>query len=451
MKTTTRFAQLTFTALLMILPVGLATAADCYLLSPGCLDVTFGGGTGKVLVNTDDGISAAYDLDTAKSLAIQTDGKIVAAGQTTNPANIYNRLFAVLRFNTDGTLDTAFGNGGLVTTSFSTDDDGAYAVALQADGKIVVVGRASAGSRIVFGVARYNSLDGSLDGSFGSGGKVTISFGNSPQTADTEARAVTIQADGKILVGGFAGTRGAIARLNSNGTLDASFATGGKLTTSINASPDGIVVIQWDGKIVFGGYVNGGKKNGYDFAVARYNPNGSVDTMFGNGGIATADFSGLTDRIRAVAIDGNNNIVAAGSSRGSSIASQNFAVARFTPSGQLDPAFGSGGKLLADILGNWDDCYALVIQADGRILADGFSYDASGTQSYFTVVRYNTNGTLDSSFGPGGIVTTNIAGGPDNFSYGLAIQTDGKIVAVGTADTANTGDGFYVALARYLQ
>jgi uncharacterized delta-60 repeat protein len=434
-------------ALLPCFAPPVAIAADCYLLSPGCLDATFGGGTGKVLINTDGNISSAFDLDQARGVAIQTDGKIVAAGVTTMPGNITK--FVVVRVNADGSLDPTFGGAGIVTTSFSTGSASAYAVALQADGKIVVVGT-SVDSHNVFAVARYNQLDGSLDATFGSGGKTTVSFGNKPHdTTDTEARSVAIQADGKIVVGGFVNSTGAIARLNSNGSLDASFASGGKLTSSINTSPSGGLVIQADGKIVLGGWVNGGKTTAYDFALARYNANGSLDTAFGNGGVVTADFSGGYDRIRALAIDGNNNIVAAGVTGGTAAASHNFAVARFTPSGQLDSTFGNGGKVTTDIFGNWDDCYALAIQADGKILADGFSYDASGVQSYFTVVRYNTNGTLDGSFGTGGIVTTNMAGGPQNFAYGLAIQSDGKIVAGGTADTPNSSAGCYVALARY--
>jgi uncharacterized delta-60 repeat protein len=447
MNTNTKFTQLVFSVLLVFLPLRLATAADCYLLSPGCLDASFGAGTGKVIVNTDGNIPSSYDLDQARGLAIQADGKIVAAGITIPVTGGYK--FVVVRVNPDGSLDATFGGTGIVTTSFSTGSDRAYAVALQADGKIVVAGYATSGSGNVFAVARYNQPDGSLDATFGSGGKTTVSFPTHPPTSDTEARSVAIQADGKIVVGGFVNITGAIARLNSNGSLDASFASGGKLTSSINASPLGGLVIQADGKIVLGGYASGGHSSGYDFALARYNANGSPDTAFGNGGVATADFSGSDDRIHAVTIDGNNNIVAAGNTGAGYGPSKNFAVARFTPSGQLDSTFGAGGKVTTDVFGNWDDCYALAIQADGKILADGFSYDASGVQSYFTVIRYNTNGTLDGSFGAGGIVTTNVAGGPDNFAYGLAIQADGKIVAGGTADTSNSSDGFYTALARY--
>jgi uncharacterized delta-60 repeat protein len=418
-----------------------ATAADCYLLAPGCLDASFGAGTGKVTVNTDGNIPSSVDLDEARGLAVQVDGKIVAAGITHMPGNYTINKFVVVRVNTDGSLDTTFGGVGFVTTSFSTGNAEAHAVALQSDGQIVVVGT-SVGSHNVFAVARYNQIDGSLDATFGSGGKTTVSFGSSRQISDQEARSVAIQADGKILVGGFAGGIGALARLNSNGSLDSTFGSGGEVTNSMNAIRS--VVIQGDGKIVVGGAAS--VHRSVDFAVMRYNANGAVDTTFASGGIATTDF-GSYAQILALRIVGNNNIVAAGNAGVGAAA--NFALARYTPSGQLDSTFGSGGKVTTDVFGNWDNCYALAIQADGKLVTAGFSYDASGVQSYFALIRYNGNGTLDNTFGSGGIVTTNIAGGPDNFAYGLAIQADGKIVAGGTTDTTNSSDGMYFALARY--
>lgn len=451
---TNKLAQLTFSALLVFLPLRLAAAGDCYLISPGCLDSTFGGGTGKVAVD----ISPGTDTNRARGVAIQADWKIVAAGTTTTQGTL-KHTFVLLRFNTDGSLDSTFGNSGVVTTSFSTGNDEGWAVAIQPDGRIVVVGSAYAGqskgsTQYVFAVARYNPLDGSLDSTFGSGGKTTVSFGNNSQTADTEARAIAIQPDGRILVGGFAGNSGAVARLNSNGSLDPTFASGGKLTSSIGAGPTSAgLAIQSDGKIVLGGWTNGGNRTGYDFALARYNSNGSVDTTFGNRGVASVDFSGLEDRIRAVAIDGNNNIVAVGyaSAGGSGPTYRNFAVARFTPSGQLDPGFGNGGKVSTDLFGAWDDCYALAIQADGKILTGGFGETTNPMQFYLTVVRYNSNGALDSTFGTGGVVTTNIAGAPQNYAYALAFQPDGKIVAGGTGQVPpNATYMEALALARYL-
>ena len=434
-----------FVALLAFSPFHLALGLDCSLNNPGCLDPTFGGGTGKVMTNTDGAVPTAYDLDNAQDIAIQTDGKLVVAGTTTLSGSI--TAMVVLRYNADGTLDTGFGAGGAVITSFSSAGDRGYSVAIQADGNIVVAGFASSGSNRIFAVARYNGTDGSLDSTFGSGGKTTISFGNSKQTGDTEARSVAIQGDAKILVGGFAGASGALVRLNSNGSLDTTFGSGGKLTNSVSG-PVVAVTLQSDGKILFGGRIRDGRKNGYDFAVARYNTNGSLDTQFGSSGIAMANFQG-DDGIRALSVDAGNYIVAAGSTSSAGAASRNIAVARFTPSGQLDATFGTGGKVTTDVLGNWDDCYGVSVQLDGKIVTAGFGYDSSGVQSYYVLIRYNANGTLDGSFGSAGIVTTNLGGGTDNFAYGLAIQTDGKIVAAGTSGTTDSSAGMFVAIARY--
>jgi uncharacterized delta-60 repeat protein len=455
---TPRLTPVALSLFLLLFTIALARAADCYLAAPGCLDATFGGGTGKVLINTDGAVSASYDLDQAKGLAIQADGKIVAAGITTDPANTTINKFGVVRMNVDGSLDSTFGGTGMVATSFSSGSDRAYTVALQSDGKIVVAGKASAGSDNVFAVARYLT-DGTLDATFGSGGKTTISFnssssgrGNAPkQASDTEGRSIAVQPDGKILVAGFAWPNGALARLNSNGSLDTSFGIGGKVTTSSLSGATVSVALQADGKVVLGGGSASNRKTGTDFAITRYNPNGSIDTTFGSSGVATADFFGLDDRIFALVVDANNNIIAVGNARsgGSGLVYNNFGIARFTSTGTLDGSFGTGGKVMTDVFGNWDDCYAVAIQPDGKIVASGFSYAAGGGQAYSTLVRYNSNGTLDGSFGVGGIVTTNMAGGPDNWAYAVAIQSDGKIVTGGTADTANAGDGFFVALARY--
>jgi uncharacterized delta-60 repeat protein len=192
-----------------------------------------------------------------------------------------------------------------------------------------------------------------------------------------------------------------------------------------------------------------GHKSNIDFAVTRLNTNGTVDTSFGSTGIASADFGGASDRISSIKLDGNGSIVALGWT-GTSLATNNFAVARFQPSGQIDTGFGSGGKVTTDVFGYWDSGQATAIQADGKILAAGYSYtsNASGLKGYFALIRYNANGTLDGTFG-GGIVTTDFGGGPDNYAYALAIQPDGMVVVAGTGSTLNSAQGAFVSLGRY--
>ncbi|MBA2434942.1 MAG: hypothetical protein H0V54_07660, partial [Chthoniobacterales bacterium] len=233
----------------------------------GDLDPTFGT-NGKV--TTDFGTI----IDEARAVAVQPDGKIVTAGATVG-GNFFD--FALARYNTDGSLDITFGTGGKVTTAFNTNNDEAFAVALQADGKIVAAGFAVIGGTDDFALARYNT-NGSLDTTFGTGGKVTTAFGSSID----RAHAVAVQPDGKIVAAGRAVIGGgsfdfALARYNTDGSLDTTFGTGGKVTTACGSSNDEAfaVALQPDGKIVAAGRVFSNKE---DFALARYNTDGSLDT-----------------------------------------------------------------------------------------------------------------------------------------------------------------------------
>ncbi|MFH1140349.1 MAG: delta-60 repeat domain-containing protein, partial [Chloroflexota bacterium] len=243
----------------------------------GSLDTSFGIG-GKM--TTDFGDSG----DFVGLVAIQSDGKIVAAGQS-------DYDFALARFNADGSLDTTFGTSGKVTTDFGGDDAG-ESMAIQSDGAIVMVGWSNAGGNADFALARYNA-NGSLDTSFGTGGKVTTDFGG-----NSHGLSVAIQGDGRIVVSGNAVVGSpsdfALARYNANGSLDTTFGAGGKVTTDFGgaggADSGNSVAIQSDGRIVVAGFSNAGGFN--DFALARYNANGILDTTFGTGGKVTTDFEG---------------------------------------------------------------------------------------------------------------------------------------------------------------
>lgn len=319
----------------------LAGAVGPYLTQPdmgivrlnpdGSLDSSFGTG-GKFTCDFftwNDGIT---------SLAIQPDGKIVAAGYATSQAGDFD--FAAIRVTPSGVLDTGFGTGGKTTINFSGAMDQANGIALQTDGKIVLAGTAWANgsSDSDFGVVRLNA-DGTLDGGFGSGGKTTISF-----AAHDEGAAVAIQTDGKIVVGGSAGTDSMITsdfgvlRLNPDGSLDATFGTGGKTTTDFFSALDHAydMLIQPDGKIVLVGDINPNQLNVeiyVDFGVARYDTSGILDPTFGVGGKVTTDF-GHTDYGSGVAFTSDCKIVAAGFSwtvqEGGGL---DFAVARYNSSG----------------------------------------------------------------------------------------------------------------------
>ena len=202
----------------------------------------------------------------ALALVLQPDGKIVVAGRTNKPAPNGNFDFALARYEAAGTLDLTFGTLGLVTTDFGGSVDRAFAMALQPDGKLVVVGDSDAN----FALARYNA-DGSLDAGFGAGGKAITSFGGIDQ-----ASAVILQPDGKIVVAGQTDTGisidFALARYNSDGSLDGAFGSGGRITTNFTGTSDDLgaaVALQSDGKIVVGGTSND------NFALARYTPQAS--------------------------------------------------------------------------------------------------------------------------------------------------------------------------------
>ncbi len=239
--------------------------------------------------------------DIANAVVLQSDGKIVAVGQDSSD-------FALARYNADGSLDSSFGTGGKVTTDFG-GSDAALAAVLQPDGKIVAVGTSAAD----FALARYNT-DGSLDTSFGTGGKVTTDFGGTDQ-----AWAAVLQPDGKIVAAGLASADFALARYNTNGSLDTSFGTGGKVTTSFEGSDQArAVVLQPDGKIVAVGW-----DNGVEFALARYNTDGLLDSSFGTGGKVTTDFGG-SDAALAAVLQSDGKIVAVGFAN-----TTDFALARY--------------------------------------------------------------------------------------------------------------------------
>ena len=408
----------------------------------GDLDLTFGSG-GKVTTNFFEGPDRGNDV------AVQADGKLIVVGNASVNRNRMIELdFAITRYNRDGSLDTTFGAGGKVTTDFPSTLDQANAVAIQSDGKIII-----AGSQRVdiftgddnFALLRYNP-DGSLDPTFGSGGKVTTEFSSGRPDAALD---LAIQADGKIVAVGSSSNSStaddfALMRFNRDGSLDPTFGSGGKVTTDFAGSPFGFdvansVAIQSDGKIIAGGMVQSG-----DFGLARYHTDGSLDSTFGTGGKVITEVSSSGDAISALAIQSNGKIVAAGYAL--SIVVYDFALARYNTDGSLDTTFGAGGKVITDFSGGNDFALDVAIQFNGKIIAVGEASTDASTD--FGLVRYNTDGSLDSTFGSGGKVTTDFPGSRGDSARAVAIQSDGRIIAVGDRSSPTTSNDF--ALARYL-
>jgi uncharacterized delta-60 repeat protein len=420
---------------------GPARAAD------GDLDPTFGKGGQKM---TDFGRGA----DLAHAVAMQADGKIVVVGTTYQDNDYSNEDFAIARYNAKGRLDDSFGVKGRVTTNFPGLAAVASAVVVQPDGKILVAGGAFplfvfAGD---FKLARYNP-DGSLDAGFGNGGIVTTDFGHG-----SYAFSLALQPDGKIIVAGTvfvdfstddsSNTDFGLARYNPDGTLDSSFGNGGKLTTDFDGFNDDAlaVLLQPDGKIVAAGSAKN-PTNYYDFALARYLPNGALDTTFGTAGKVRTDFGANNlDQARSAVLQPDGKIVAAGFASGK-FGDTRFAVARYGANGAIDSSFSDDGKTKIDFGSCCASAYSVLLQGDGKVVVVGFA-DTESSDSDFLLARLDTAGALDASFGNGGKVRTsfgNLNGGAE----GATLQPDGKIVAVGFQATSSDKTVEF-ALARYL-
>ncbi len=382
-----RLARLAAAVTAVVLMV-LAGGATISLAAPGDLDTTFAPPENDGIVLTDAGTG---NDDYGRAIVRQPDGKLVAAGR--RPAG--GRWdFVVTRYLSDGSLDTSFGGGdGIQTTNVGGDDDFAEDMALQSNGKIVVVGRAyHVVTKYDFAVARYNA-DGTLDTSFGGGdGKLTTDVG--AESRDDFAYAVALQ------------------------------------------------TIAAEQKIVVVGYVSVSGGVNWELAIVRYNADGTLDTGFGGGdGIVITHFSEgyIRDSGHAVAIDEANRIVVGGFGGSPS----QLAVARFDANGDPDPTFGGGdGVVMSQVVAGPDEVNALALQADGKIVVAGYGTGATTNQD-FALARFEANGTVDTSFGTNGIVTH--AWGRTQVAEGVLVQPDGKIVAVGRYNTSSTGDDILVA------
>ena len=419
---------------IIIFGIGMAQVGVAVAV-PGDLDLSFGV-DGKVTTDI------SFRAEKASGVAIQTDGKIVTVGSGTGD-------FTVVRYNQDGTLDPTFGNGGIVLADLGDPFDDAFGVALQSDGRIVVVGGAGLGK---FVLARFNT-DGSLDTGFDGDGRVMTDFGS---IGGNRAFAVAIQSDGKIIAAGNSEiqiNRGhiAMARYNVDGSLDTTFGTGGRVMTDLESGGrvHG-VLIQEDGKII----IVGGTNFESDFLLVRYNVDGSLDQSFGSDGKVLTDF-GSHDTAFDAALQDDGKIIAAG------VGSNRIALARYTSNGFLDTEFDGDGMVITEFFGeNIEQANGLAIQENNKMVIVGSVF--RGADPSFAIARYNPNGTLDLGFGSDGKVTTDFGDPADvgvlcpparrdcsnDLALDVAIQGDGKIVAVGGSG-AGTPTPFH-AVARYL-
>ncbi len=393
---------------------------------PGGLDPEFGGGTGKV--------STAFGGDETDML-IQSDGKIILIGGSSSN-------FVMARYKNDGSLDETFGDAGLVTTDVAGGADAAYAGALVAEDKIIVVGSARVGSSDDFAIVRYLA-NGTVDTTFGTQGKTTTDFlgtrdrafavaiqpdnsivvagdtivagnsdfaiarfdangvidnsfggdGNGKRITSIErvdiAKNVVIESGGTILVTGtttlgsspLLGTTG-LARYSSAGLLDSSLGTSGTLSIPNMQLGEGLA-LQPDGKILVAGYV--AVAGDIVFGLMRLGTNGFPDLDFGSGGLATAGFTTQDDYARDVTLDAQGRILLSG--QASNLSNPDFAVARFSSTGVLDGSFDGDGKFTVDFFGSFDGAENVAVQADGKVVLGGFATNASAVR--YGLARFN--------------------------------------------------------------
>ena len=402
----------------------------------GDLDTAFGSG-GVVTLPFND--SYAY----ADEVAIQSDGKIVALGTAHSSGGIASD-FALVRLLRNGDLDTSFGDEGRVTTDFDGLFDEGLALALQDDGKIVAAGSSTGQASI----ARYLP-DGSLDPSFDHDGRVLLDVAD-----DVRARDLAIQSNGRIVVALDDSWTFSVARLRKNGALDASFGNGGVASEDFSpGSTDWTRAVALDGSgILLGGLVYPGGSTQDAWGLVRFDRRGQLDTAFGDGGLTSTDFANSgPDVLHDLVVQPDGMIVATGQSSvepGTADQSSDVTVARYDAHGVLDPGFGTGGWVRTDLGSFFDVGRSVALGPDGSILVASDVYADANTQA--AAVRYTAGGALDPAFGGDGVAVVDTPSTSDQ-AFGIAVQPNGRVVIAGVHSTLDqNGTSFEFLVARFL-
>lgn len=374
-----------------------------------------------------------------REVAIQPDGKLVIVGYDHWRSSDDNDAI-LARVKPDGSLDGTFGNGGVVTATLSSGDDAAYAIAIQPDGKIVTAGAISSTAAVV----RYNT-DGSLDDTFGVGGVVTTGI----PSVQSWFLGVAVLEDGRIVAGGSIGTTPAaflLARYQSNGAPDTTLGGTGVVTTAIPGSNayGWDIDIQTDGKVLLGGYCSVVSSGETNFALARYKMDGTLDAGFGAGGVVTQSLSVSPNYAYGVNVQSDGHIVIGGRAGMAGV------LARYNTDGSYDNGFGSIAErnyVTTTTPGYASTSFIeITLQADDGIVA---ATRFSGSPYAVGITVFDKNGLPRTAFGPGGVITTT-NGGHTAGDYALLVQPDGKVVLAGNVDLDDTSAYAHdLALWRY--
>ncbi|HMX03434.1 MAG TPA: PKD domain-containing protein [Chitinophagales bacterium] len=384
----------------------------------------------------------------AYEVAVQTDGKIVAACSI-------DYGVALVRYNNDGSIDSDFGIEGVAVCSLECDYTFGSCLVIQPDGKILTGSKTMGIDNNQFGMARFNS-NGTIDSTFGEDGIVITEF-------DCNQRHVfgslLIQPDGKIIGCGTSEcedpdpthTKFALIRYLPDGTLDSTFGDDGIVLDELGYWGTGSDIgfagaLQPDGKVVMAGWC-GAPYAGSNFALMRWNTDGVKDTTFGeNGGVLFLFGTAQQSVAHALCIQNDGKIVACGRVENECGGPSDFGLVRFNSDGSVDSTFSEDGFLTADYGETAEELYAVHQQVDGKLVVSGFMGSDAVFYSKFVTFRYHTDGTLDTEFGTDGMITSDFDVDA-SLCYGSTIQDDGKIIAAGYTYDINGDES--IAIARY--
>lgn len=340
-----------------------------------------------------------------------------------------------------GVLDTTFGNNGIVTTVITGSYNLAHTSVVQADGKILVAGEAGEPTPMQVAIARYNT-DGTLDTSFGNSGTLLIQVG----PFRSYARSIALQADGKIVIGAYTyddiAADFAVIRLLADGTLDNSFGNNG-ITIADAGSHDIVdaMILLNDGKILLAG------NNYTDFLAARFNTDGSLDTTFGTNGWTAIGFDSSDSQVKDVALQDDGKILLSGYAYNNSTGVNSMATTRINADGSIDPTFGTAGKITVNSGNNDDFAVAIAVQTDGKIVMGGYTYVGENPLRYDLVaVRLNTDGTFDDNYANNGVAIGRVLEDGQNYAEQMILQPDDKIILAGYAAEI---DNYNLAMLRF--
>jgi len=373
--------------------------------------------------------------DTANAILATPKGKIIAAGSATTATG--GTDFALACYEGNGNLDPAFGQGGKTTADFFGANDGARGVALQRDGKIVLSGFATNGTKRLFSLIRFTEI-GQLDTAFGQGGKVSLDLG-----LTSEAFKVALQGDGKIVAVGDSRLQNnldfTVVRLNqADGSLDNSFGVGGVQRIDFGFTDRAIDLAFNKDKILVAGIVVKSATDS-DFGVTALNLDGRPDTTFGDEGKISTDFFLKQDGAQAIKVSDDDEITVAGFATNET---SDFAVARYNRNGRAIGRFGQSGKQVFDFSGSRDLAFDVIDQPDGNILAAGWA--GIGTAFDLGVVRFGDDGSLDSSFGLQGRYTYDAYSGTNNVAFDAMLYKDTIITAGVGLNPASGNDDWII-------